>query len=282
MKTIGTALQAHLDGELTTLAALVKITRVDGMVLGFTTHDLDLVAGGVTYKADGSFSPAVLKNAAALKASSYEITGILDSALVNEANLKAGLYDHARIDVYMCNWADLSQGVVQIRRGWLGEINLIDGKYVAALRGLHDLLGRRVGDVYTAECRYQFCDQNCGKSLSSYTFTGSVSGVTDLADFTDTARTEASGIFNYGILTWTSGANNGLSMEVANWDLPSFTFSLWLPMPNAIAVGDSYSVTQGCDKKFSTCCNNFSNAANFGGFPHLPGLSVILQYPDSQ
>jgi uncharacterized phage protein (TIGR02218 family) len=106
--------------------------------------------------------------------------------------------------------------------------------------------------------------------------------VTDNADFVDTSRTEATGTFNYGKLTWTTGSNNGVSMEVKNWDNPSQTFSLWLPMPNAIQAGDTYSVYPGCDKRFTTCQTTFNNTVNFGGFPYVPGVGNILQYPSGQ
>ena len=282
MKTISSALQAHLDGELTTLATLVKITRADGAVKGLTTHDADIVWDGVTYRADGSFSPERLDNAAKLAANGYEIVGMLDDASLSDADLRAGLYDHARIDVYVCNWADLSQGVVTMRRGGLGEVTLEGGRYHAALRGLHDLLQRRVGDSFTPECRHDLGDSRCAVNLAPLTVTGSVTEAIDAANFVDTARSEADGVFAYGKLVWTSGANQGLSMEVLKWDAGTQRFSLWLPMPHAIAVGDAYTVHAGCDKRFSTCGAKFGNAVNFGGFPHLPGQDRILQYPDAR
>lgn len=282
MKTISTALQTHLDGELTTLAECVKITRTDGVVRAFTAHDKDLTVGGVTYVADGAFSPDVLKQTTSLKENNFEVVGMLDSSLISEADIKAGLYDHARVDVFIVNWADVSQGTVQARRGWLGEVTLSGGKYVAELRGLHDLLQRRVGDTYTPECRYDLGDTRCCVNLAALTVSGAVTSVTDAATFADTSRTEADDTFNYGKLTWTSGANAGLSMEVRDWTLSTQTFGLWLPMPNAIAVGDGYTVYAGCDKRFTTCKSKFSNVTNFGGFPHLPGLDKILQYPDSK
>ncbi|NCB04172.1 MAG: hypothetical protein EOM69_01445, partial [Clostridia bacterium] len=39
----------------------------------------------------------------------------------------------------------------------------------------------------------------------------------------------------------------------------------------AIAVGDDFTVTAGCDKRAETCSGKFSNIANFRGFPHIPG-----------
>lgn len=280
MKTLSPALQTHLSKELSTLATLVKITRKDGVVLGFTTTDKDLVVGGVTYKADGAFQASAIQARAALSTDNLDIIGLLDSAIISEADLRAGLYDHARIDVYLCNWADVTMGVMQLRRGWLGEIKLIGGKYQAELRGLHDLLQRPFGKIYSPECRHGHGDSSCKINLATYTVSGSVSSVTDLARFTDATRSEADNIFNYGLLTWVTGANAGLSMEVKSFITKQFT--LWLPMPNAITAGDTYSVHKGCDKRFATCQSVFNNAINFGGFPYLPGVDRILNYPDAR
>ena len=279
MKSISTALQAHLAGELTTLAYLVKITRLDGTIKGFTAHDQNIVIGGVTYLADGALTPSALQTSSGLNTDNMDVTGILCSADIADADIESGLYDHARIDVYACNWADMTQGTLQLRRGWLGQIARSGVHYTAELRGLHDLLQRPVGSTYTPECRFDLGDSNCTVNIAAQTVTGSVTTVTDSADFIDTAQTAATGIFNYGKLTWTSGANNGQSVEVKNWDLPSQTFTLWLPMPNAIQIGDAYSVYPGCDKRFATCSGKFTNGVNFGGFPYVPGVGNILQYP---
>ena len=34
-----------------------------------------------------------------------------------------------------------------------------------------------------------------------------------------------------------------------------------------------------CDKRFSTCCETFNNAANFQGFPRMPGPDAVLAGP---
>ena len=279
MKPISPALQAHLSGELTTLAYLVKLTRADGVIKGFTTHDQNVTLGGIVYKADGALTPSAIESRAGLAVDNLEITGILDSADIAEADIGAGLYDFARVDVYACNWADLSQGVVPLRRGWLGQVTRAGAHYVAELRGLHDLLQRPVGDYYTPECRFDLGDASCGVNLASRTVTGSVTAVIDKANFVDSAQSAATSLFAYGKLTWLTGLNNGQSMEVKAWENSTQTFSLWLPMPNAIQAGDSYSVYAGCDKRFSTCRNSFFNGANFGGFPYVPGVGNILKYP---
>ena len=280
MKNISVALTAHLSGELTTLAELVRITRADNVVVALTTHDVDIVWDGVTYKADGAFSPTKLTQGLSHRTKDYAIEGILDSAALSDDDIRNGLYDHARVDVYICNWADLSQGAVQVRRGWLGEVALDGHRYVASLRSLHDLLTRKIGETYTPECRYDLGEARCGMNVAALAVVGNVTSATDSRHFVDTGRSEAAGVFNHAKLTWTSGANMGVGVEVSAFDEQAFT--LWLPMPHAIAVGDAYSVAMGCDKRFATCAAWFNNAVNYGGFPHLPGLGKILAYPDNR
>jgi uncharacterized phage protein (TIGR02218 family) len=279
MKSISSALQAHLGGELTTLAYLVKITRKDAVVKGFTTHDCDIALAEVTYKAASALTPSAIESRAGLAVDNLEVTGILDSADIAEADIEAGAYDFARVDVFACNWADLSQGTLQLRRGWLGEVTSAGTHYVAELRGMHDLLQRPVGDYYTPECRFNLGDANCCVNLAAQTVAGTVTSVIDNANFRDAAQSAATNTFAYGLLTWTSGANKGQSMEVKAWNASSHAFTLWLPMPKPISIGDAYTVTPGCDKRFTTCKNTFSNGANFGGFPYVPGVGNIMQYP---
>lgn len=85
----------------------------------------------------------------------------------------------------------------------------------------------------------------------------------------------ASGYFDFGVLTWTSGLNNGLSMEVKNY-VPGIIV-LALPMPFDIAVGDTYSMHAGCDKRLETCRDRFNNIVNFRGEPYLPGIDKVVQ-----
>ncbi|MDD5247524.1 MAG: DUF2163 domain-containing protein [Rhodocyclaceae bacterium] len=87
----------------------------------------------------------------------------------------------------------------------------------------------------------------------------------------------ASEYFQGGVLTWTSGANAGTQIEVKNYH-PN-VISLALPMVGAIALGDSYSLTPGCDKLLTTCNTRFANVVNFRGFPFVPGDTALLGGP---
>jgi uncharacterized phage protein (TIGR02218 family) len=49
-------------------------------------------------------------------------------------------------------------------------------------------------------------------------------------------------------------------------------------MPFAIAIGDLFAVTMGCDRRLATCKARFDNVVNFRGEPYLPGTDEVLKY----
>ena len=80
--------------------------------------------------------------------------------------------------------------------------------------------------------------------------------------------------YNYGLLTFTSGNNNGLSIEVRSVESgPKITF--FIPPPKQMQVGDNFSIVKGCNKTLARC-KQLGNQVNFRGFPHLPGNDKIL------
>jgi uncharacterized phage protein (TIGR02218 family) len=105
------------------------------------------------------------------------------------------------------------------------------------------------------------------------TVTGTVTTATTKRIFRDSSRTEADHFFRGGLLTWTSGLNSGLKMEVKVYTSAVDEFELSLPMPYAIMVGDAYSVQAGCSKRLGGdhgCMTKFDNVKNYRGEPHVP------------
>lgn len=84
-----------------------------------------------------------------------------------------------------------------------------------------------------------------------------------------------SGYFDFGILRMDSGLNAGLSMEIRSYVPGQFT--LELPFPSVVNIGDAYTAKAGCDTSFATCKNRFNNVVHFRGEPDLPGLDKIVQ-----
>lgn len=275
MQTLTPELTAHLASEVTTLATCWSVKRRDTTTLYFTSHDQDLTIDGKLYRAADSMSPTAVSSSSGLAVDNLEFEGMLSSSAIMEADLLAGKYDHAEIEIFMVNYADLTMGKLHLKTGWLGEVTLQGGQFVAELRGLSARLQQAIGEVYTRTCRASLGDARCGVVLAGYTFTGIVTATEGAYAFTDSSKIQANGYFAGGLVSFTSGANAGLSMEVR--DFSTGRFGLFLPLPSAIAVGDAFTVIAGCDKQFDTCVSRFNNAINFRGEPHVPGTDKILE-----
>lgn len=276
MKQISTELAAHIASEVTTLATCWKLTRRDSIVFGFTDHDTDIIIDSVIYKAASGFTPSAIQNSSSLSVDNLDIEGMLSAGNVTEADIMAGLYDFAEIEIFQVNYNDITQGNLKLRRGWLGEVSIINQQFVAEVRGLTQRLSQTIGELYSASCRATFADSRCKIDPTTYTVTGTVSRVASNREFVDFTRTETSSLFNFGKITFSSGANNGLSMEVKEF-ISGGKVILVLPMPYSINAGDSYSMIQGCDKTLQTCTGQYNNVVNFRGEPHVPGLDSMLE-----
>lgn len=281
MKKISPELAAHLAGEVITLATCWKLTRRDTTVYGFTDHDRDLSIDGLTYKAASGFTPSAIENNSALSVDNMDMEGVLTNSDISEPDILAGKYDFAEIEIFQVNYMDLTQGALKLRRGWLGEVSLQKNQFVAEVRGLTQRLSQTIGEFFSPSCRATLGDNRCKVNLGDHTVTGSVTTATSNQEFIDSACSESTDIFSFGVLTFTGGPNSGLSIEVKEYRKLSGSgggkLVLALPMPFSIAVGNSYSLSKGCDKTTATCHNRFTNIANFRGEPSVPGLDRMLE-----
>lgn len=275
MKNISTELKEHLAGEVACMANCWKITRKDGAVLGFTSHDADIEIDGVTYRADTGITPTAVQTNSSFAVDNLEVEGMLSADSIREADLNAGLYDFAELEVFMVNYEDLSMGQLPLRRGWIGEVTYGAEQFVAEVRGLTQKLSQRIGDVFTPQCRAVFADTKCGIDAANFMSAATVDSAESREVFASSALTQTSGYFNFGKVRFTSGENSGLSMEVK--EFAAGRVILVLPLPYEIASGDGFEIVAGCDKNFNTCVGKFSNAVNFRGEPHVPGSDKALE-----
>jgi uncharacterized phage protein (TIGR02218 family) len=282
MRSIPSALQAKLDSGVTTLCRCWKLQRRDGLIMGFTDHDQDIVLDGLTFLAGTGLSATEATSRLGLAIDGAEISGALADESLTEAELAAGRYDAADIEVFLVDWSDPALRVL-LARGALGEIRREGAAFTAELRGLAHRLNEESGRLYTATCSADLGDQHCTVDLNDPAFraSGAISALRGGSVF------EASGLagfagswFTAGKLSWTSGPNNGLAVEVKSHRVEGATVivTLWQAMPEPLAVGDELVVTAGCDKRFSTCRDRFANAVNFRGFPHIPGNDFVVSY----
>lgn len=275
MKIISAPLSSHIQKSAMTLAACWRIQRPDGQVFTFTDCDIDLTIGSEVYKADSGFTRTAVEGDTTLAAPNLQIVGLLNA--VNTDDLINGLWDYSEVKLFLTNWQSPDDGIIKLRHGFLAEVTVDDsGEFQAELRGLAQLLGNTVGELYTPECRADLGDSRCKVDLGPLTGFGTVGEGSSKSVFVGTGLSMPAGYYDGGTVQMTTGTNVGVKRECLSWDGTSLV--LFLPLPQNVVVGDVFSVTPGCDKQISTCINKFNNVVNYRGEPFVPGADALLQY----
>ncbi len=282
MKTLPTGLQAHLDTGTTTLAWCWRLTRSDGQVFGFTDHDLPLTFDGTTFEPESGFTASEIRTGSDLSVDAQDAEGVLTSTTITETDILDGRWDNATVEIWRVNWQDTSQRVL-MRRGTIGQVRRGRVQFVAEMRSLSHILNQTVGRTFQATCDAALGDVRCGVDLTDPAHAGSGTVVTVTGDRSFTVfglSAFADSWFALGTLTWTGGANAGRDAEVMMHEVGStdVTVTLLEAPVLAIAAGDTFDITAGCDKAFATCMGRFANAINFRGFPHIPGQDTVIRY----
>lgn len=279
MRQIPPDLQTHLEGGATTLCWCWRLRRRDGATLGFTDHDRDLAFDGTTFEAFAGMTATEMRESVGLNVDNLEVEGGITSERLAEADLISGLYDDARVELFRVNWQDTSQRVL-MRTGSIGEVRRTGASFVAEIRGLAHYLQQPKGRLFQYNCDADLGDAACKVDLDDPAFraTATVLAVTgrrsittaDLAGFAD-------GWFDGGLLTFTSGVNDGRGFMVKSHERgdAEARLQLWQSFVEAPLPGDTFTVTAGCDKTIETCRLKFANAINFRGFPHMPGNDFV-------
>jgi uncharacterized phage protein (TIGR02218 family) len=282
MKALDPALQAHLDEGTTTLAWCWRIARSDGGTFGFTDSDLPLALYGTTFEPESGFTASELRSSSDLSVDAQDAEGVLRSDRITETDILDGYWDNAEVEVWRVNWQAPSQRVL-MRRGAIGQLRRGRLAFVAEVRSLAHVLGQTVGRTFPASCDAALGNARCGVDLENPACRGNGTSTGLVGDRGFTAAGLggfASTWFALGTVEWTSGANTGRRMEVADHSVSGATVTvMMLEAPvRPVAIGDTFVIRAGCDKRIETCRAKFSNVPNFRGFPHIPGQDAVIRY----
>lgn len=261
--------------ELTCLAICWRIERGDGVAIGLTGHDRDLIVDGLVHRAAPGMVPSAVVRSDGLEADTMEVAGALTSAAVREDDLLAGRWDGARVTVFAVDWRDGS-GRVDLGAGTIGAVETKAGGFGAELLGASAALDRAVVEETSPECRAELGDARCRVAMAGRRRFARVVSVSGAAVTLDTGEPVADA-YGGGRLRWFGGANGGMTAAVAVSQ--GATVTLRTEPAFAIEPGTLVAMTEGCDKSIATCAARFGNAANFRGEPYLPGVDLLTRYP---
>lgn len=276
---------AHIKTGATTTCQAWKVTRRDGLVLGFTDHDQDLSFEGIAFAASSGMTPGVLQQSSGLAVDNTEVMGALSDTAISEDDLRAGRYDGAELTSWVVNWQDVTERVVNFR-GTFGEVQFSGKEYRVELRGLTEPLNYHKGRVYQSACSEILGDQNCKVAVedAAWTVTTTIEALGREGTYLVPPLTQfAAGFFNWGRAEIMSGSAIGqvtsIRQDKESEGYRSIDLMVNFPLPPA--VGDQIKITAGCDKSAKTCRAKFNNFLNFRGFPHIPGADWLSAYPVS-
>jgi uncharacterized phage protein (TIGR02218 family) len=285
VKTLSPDLANHLTSGSTTLCWCWRLTRRDGQRLGFTDHDRPLTFDATVFEAATGFTASEIKDSIGLSVDNLEVSSALTSSTLVEADLASGFYDDAKVEIFRVNWAAPDQRVL-MRSGSLGEVHRSGSAFTAEIRGLAHYLQQPKGRLFQYACDADLGDERCGidKTSSANRGLGALVTITSARSFTASGLSAfATDWFTRGLLTFTSGAAAGQSIEVKTHALAAngvASFEIWAQARLPLTTGQTFSVTAGCDRTVATCRAKFSNVVNFRGFPTMPGNDFVVRGAD--
>lgn len=234
----------------------MRLERVDGVVMGFTDLDVSLTYndgdGDVLYDASQGLLPSSISMEGGLTVENAEMIGLfanLDTG-IDAQDVRAGLYDYAKLRIYLVNYEDLSMGHEWLGAGSCGEVTVYDGQFKTEYRGLAQPLQQDVCQLYSLTCRAQYGDARCGATLDWTAGTVTAQGPDPTTQFTVDVSA-ADGYYVPGAIQFLTGKNAPRTLEVIGF--AGGLVSLLLPLYYPPEPGDTFQIRIDCPKTPAAC-----------------------------
>lgn len=304
MRVIPIALQEHMDSGATTVTQLVLIEPVTPgyAPFGFTLLDEDVVYddgdGEITYLSAIGMIPAALETTLDMNVDNTEMQSLIPEFdfPISERDIVAGVYDFAKMTVYLVNYESLSDGHVVLGYGTTGQMRVKDGlSFWTEYTALSKQLKQSIVEKDSLTCRAIFGSQPlgtgpdsngdypvtqrfpCGKDVEPL-FTAPVA-VTSVGfefnrNFTASGLGAAENTYVPGMLVWLTGNNAGRTHEVEEQSAAGeidMTFDTMFP----VEVGDTFKIRPDCTKwveEANGCKFHFGSewVLHYRGEPYIP------------
>lgn len=166
MRVVPEALAARIESGAATLCHVWLVRRADGGRLGFTDHDRDLTVEGVVCTAASGWTAGAAEAALGPAPGDAVAAGVLDDARLSAADVAAGLYDAAEVELWRVDWTAPALRV-RLWRGRMARVRREGDRFVADLEGPLAALERTIGRTFARTCDATLGDARCGVDLAS-------------------------------------------------------------------------------------------------------------------
>ncbi len=284
MLTLDPAFKAALNKTPSTICWCWLITRKDGGQLGFTSLDIPIQIGNVSYYGTTGFNPGAAQQSQGVdKVDSQTLKGILDRSGISKTDLNSGIYDGAQVRRFLVDYTNLPSSLDleppkhrELPIAFIGSKKQNNLGYELQIKDLISKLDNKIGTVTTKTCRANLGDSDCGVDLAPFTVNLTVTSVSDRRVFSIDGNLK-NGYFDLGRLQFTSGANQGLHLDIAYYTNNQIILSV--PAPFKIASGDTITAVAGCNGTKFTCITKFRNFRDFVGEPDISTTDLTVNTP---
>ena len=282
MRAAPAALVAYLAAQrsakdaTTLLADCYTFTLRTGTLLTYTNADVPVVMNGTTFLANSLLVDGLTykctvgldvdKQKVTISARPTDTIGGIPFLMA----IRNGLLDGCEIQrdrAFLSAWGTAPIGSVTLFKGRVSTVDSV-GRTTAQVTVASDLVLLDIDmprNLYQPTCNHVLYDSGCGLVKNAYGAAGTVGSG---ASAVTVPWASSSTVYAQGTITFTSGANTGVTANIKSATATALTLSY--PLPNVPAAGDGFSAYQGCDHTLATCKAKFANSANFRGFPFVP------------
>lgn len=266
-----------IDTSPINLIHLVDIERTDGTVLRYhDQHNASLTSGGETYVRGlnrQSILPIRYLTNGGVSNTGFVLVLNNDGSGLVEVDTLLGEYSRARVVISYAMYDDPSDVVAKFY-GYVSDVEIAQERWAKIeVRSILGIAKRAIPVEITEECPAILGDTEgffkCNVDMTLYTDTFEITSVTNGRVWNATySSARDDGDYVHGLVTFTTGNLAGQVLEVRRH--VGSEIRTWLaatgPLPE---VGDTGTITVGCDKRFATCVGTFDNGLNFQGYPWI-------------
>jgi len=246
--------------------------------LRYTSADGNVTVSGNTFVSVGApgLKRGPTKLQIGVEVDTLEITFLVNAGIeINGMPLaqfaQQGGFDGARIKlerVFMGTWGDTSAGSLVNFVGRVADVECTRTEVRLIINSDLELLNIALPrNIYQAGCIHSLYDNGCALQSAAFTANGAVTSGSTVSSINCNLAAGAA-YYELGTISFTSGANTGLTRAVKSYTTGNVVPSI--PLPEAPVAGDLFVIKPGCDKLADTCDTKFANLGNFRGYPTIP------------
>ena len=262
------------DQPLETVATFWRVERIDGVALGFASHDRDLWFDGLLHHAAPGMVPSAIRRTIMVEPDSAEMQGALDHAAIRADDLAAGRFDGAAVRVGLVDWETGESEV--LFAGTIGNVGQQGERFTAELLSAKAALERELIPRTAPTCRAAFCGPGCTLSGARFAHEATVAETDHERSAVRLSGSLDPALLLWGELRWIDGPQAGIAVGIVGED------GTWLILdrapPAVVPPVIRVLISEGCDHTLDTCATRFANAINFQGEPFLPGNDLLTRY----